>query len=128
VAFLESQGGSITVTAADLPAEGHGEEEEEGGGAGAGFAGGSTDPMTMLRDGGCFGCHVVGEEGASVGPDLSRIGARQSAAQIRQSILDPDARVAAGFEAMQGIMPKGLGDQMTASQLEALVQFLAARR
>lgn len=126
VAFLESQGGTITVTAADLPAEGHGPEEEATGGSG--FAGGSTDPVTMLRDGGCFGCHLLGEEGATLGPDFSRLGARASAAQIRQSILDPDAKVAAGYENFKGMMPKGLGDQMTATQLEALVQFLAGRK
>jgi mono/diheme cytochrome c family protein len=126
VAFLESQGGTITVTAADLPAEGHGPEEEAAGGGG--FAGGSTDPVTMLRDGGCFGCHLLGEEGATLGPDFSHLGARASAAQIRQSILDPDAKVAAGYENFKGMMPKGLGDQMTATQLEALVQFLAGRK
>jgi mono/diheme cytochrome c family protein len=128
VAFLESQGGTITVTAADLPAEGHGPEEEEAGGSGGGFAGGSTEPVTMLRDGGCFGCHQLGEEGASLGPNFDHVGGRASAAQIRESILDPDAKVAAGYENFKGMMPKGLGDQMTATQLEALVRFLAGRK
>lgn len=129
VAFLESQGGTVTVSSADIPAEGGG--GGGGGGeaaAGGGFAGGSTDPMTMLRDGGCFGCHQLGEEGATMGPNFTHVGGRQSAAQIRASILDPDARVAAGYEDFKGMMPKGLGDQMSATQLEALVQFLAARK
>ncbi len=131
VAFLQSQGGEVTVTAADLPAEGHGagaDAEGGAGGSGGGFAGGSTDPMTMMRDGGCLGCHQIGDEGASLGPAFTTLGARQSAAQIRQSILDPDAKVAAGYENFKGMMPKGLGDQMTATQLEALVQYLAARK
>jgi len=117
------------VTGADLPAAsgGGGEEEEESAGGG-GFANGSTDAMTMLRDGGCFGCHQLGDEGATLGPSFTSVGARSSAAQIRQSILDPDAKVAAGYENFKGMMPKGLGDQMTATQLEALVQFLAARK
>jgi mono/diheme cytochrome c family protein len=127
VAFLESQGGTVTVSSADIPAETGG-----GGGAeaaaGGGFAGGSTEPLTMLRDGGCFGCHQLGEEGATLGPNFTHIGGRQSAAQIRASILDPDARVAAGYEDFKGMMPKGLGDQMSATQLEALVQFLAGRK
>jgi mono/diheme cytochrome c family protein len=128
VAFLESQGGTVDVTGADLPATGH--EETEGGGAAAtgGFAGGSKDPLTMMRDGGCFGCHKIGDEGAEVGPNLSHVGSRSSAATIRQSIIDPDAKVAAGFEAMKGIMPKEFGDQMSAAQLEALVNFLASRK
>ena len=127
VAFLQSQGGTVTVTAEDLPSEGHGPETEEAAGGG-GFANGSTDPTTMLRDGGCLGCHQLGEEGATLGPSFNGIGGRSSAATIRQSILDPDAKVAAGFENFKGMMPKGLGDQMTATQLEALVQFLAGRK
>jgi mono/diheme cytochrome c family protein len=82
----------------------------------------------MLRGGGCFGCHKLGDEGATLGPDFTRIGARASAAVIRQGILDPDARVAPGYENFKGVMPKGLGDQMTATQLETLVQFLAGRK
>jgi mono/diheme cytochrome c family protein len=84
--------------------------------------------MELFRGGGCVGCHKLGTEGGVVGPDLSRIGARQSAAQIRESILDPDARIAPGFEQFKGIMPKTFGDQLTAAQLEAIVRFLAARR
>lgn len=126
VAFLQSQGGEVTVTGEDLPAEGGG--ATEGGQTGGGFAGGATDPVTLLRDGGCFGCHKLGDEGAELGPDFSRIGARSSAAIIRQGILDPDARVAPGYENFKGVMPKGLGDQMTATQLEAIVQFLASRK
>jgi len=126
VAFLESQGGSVDVSGSDLPAEG-GESSDEGASASA-FAGGTMDPMTMLRDGGCLGCHKMGEEGASVGPDLSHVGARANANYIRESILDPDAKVARGFEAMKGIMPKQFGEQMTASQLEALVKYLASRK
>lgn len=84
--------------------------------------------MTLFRAGGCVGCHKVGAEGGPVGPDLSRIGARLSAAKIREGILDPDAELARGYEAMKGVMPKTFGDQFTAAQLESLVRFLASRR
>lgn len=128
VAFLESQGGTVDVTPDDVPTEGEAGHGEGGGAAGSGFANGSADPMTMLRDGGCLGCHKMGDEGAEVGPVLTHLGSRANAAAIRQSILDPDAKIASGFEAMKGIMPKGLGDQMTATQLETLVSFLASRK
>jgi mono/diheme cytochrome c family protein len=128
IAFLESNGGTVDVTSDDIPSASESAGAEGGGAVGGGFANGSTDAVTMLRDGGCFGCHKLGDEGAEVGPNLSNVGARSNAATIRQSILDPDAKVAAGFEAMKGIMPKGLGDQMTATQLEALVTFLASRK
>jgi len=127
VAFLESHGGTVDVTAADIPAAAPGNGKRETGNV-ALLAGGSTDPMTLYRAGGCIGCHKLGAEGGVVGPDLSRIGARSSASQIRESILDPSARIAQGYEQLAGIMPKTFGDQMTAAQLEALVRFLAARK
>jgi mono/diheme cytochrome c family protein len=130
VAYLESLGGTVTVTAADIPAQagGGGGTVDEGGGGAPRFAGGSTDPMAMLRDGGCVGCHKIGEEGGAVGPDLSRVGARLNAAGIREAILAPDARISPGFENFAGIMPKNYGEQMTAGQLEALVRFLGGRK
>lgn len=129
VAYLESLGGTVTVTAADIPAAGgEGGRGTGEGAASAGFAKGTMDPMTMLRDGGCIACHKIGAEGAAVGPDLSRVGARLSAAGIREAILAPDARTSPGYENFAGIMPKNYGEQMTASQLEALVRFLAGRR
>ena len=126
IAFLESQGGTVDVTADDIPPPTPGTALTPS--ASPGIAGGSSDPMTIFRAGGCIGCHKLGAEGGAVGPDLSRIGARQTANQIRESILAPDARVAPEFEKFKGIMPKTFGDQMTAAQLEALVRFLAARR
>lgn len=131
VAFLESQGGTVTVSAADLPAEGHGEEEEAaagGGGGAGGLAGGSTDPRELFRAGGCVGCHKLGDEGGAVGPDLTRIGATRSADQIRRGILDPEAEALPAFEALKAVMPKTFGDQLTAAQLESLVRFLASQR
>lgn len=126
IAYLESQGGTVDVSASDVPAEQP--PAGGGGGGGGGIAGGSTDPMTLFRAGGCVGCHKVGSEGGAIGPDLTRIGARMSAAQIREAILLPDAKIAKGFEKFAGIMPKTLGDQLTASQLESLVRFFAGRK
>jgi mono/diheme cytochrome c family protein len=84
--------------------------------------------MALLRAGGCVGCHKIGAEGAPLGPDLSRVGARLNAAGIREAILVPDAKITTGYQHLAGIMPKTFGDQMTASQLEALVRFLASRK
>ena len=84
--------------------------------------------MTLLRAGGCIGCHKFGAEGAPVGPDLTHVGARLTAAGIREAIVQPDARISKGFENFAGVMPKTFGDQLTANQLEAIVRFLAARK
>jgi len=129
VAYLESQGGTVDVTAADIPAAAGLTPGASPGNAGApGIAGGSTDPMAILRAAGCVGCHKLGAEGAPVGPDLTHAGAQLSAAGIREAILLPDAKISKGFENFAGIMPKTFGDQLTANQLEALVRFLAARK
>ena len=126
IAFLESQGGNVDVTATDIPAES--KSAPGGGGSGPGIANGSTDPMAIIRGAGCVGCHKVGSEGGAIGPDLTRVGARLSAAQIRESILTPDAKIAKGYEKLAGVMPKTFGTQLTAAQFEALVQFLAGRK
>jgi mono/diheme cytochrome c family protein len=131
VAFLESLGGTVDVSASDIPAGSQGgltPGASPGNSGAPGFAGGSTDPMTLLRAGGCVGCHKIGAEGAPLGPDLSRVGTRLTAAGIREAILVPDAKISAGYQHLAGLMPKTFGDQMTASQLEALVRFLASRK
>jgi cytochrome c oxidase cbb3-type subunit III len=43
--------------------------------------------------GGCTSCHRVGGSGSRTGPDLSDIGSQRRAAEIEQSLLDPDAEV-----------------------------------
>ena len=53
---------------------------------------------------------------------------RLSANLIRESILQPDAKTAKGYEKFKGVMPKTFGHQFTAEQLEALVQFLAGHK
>jgi mono/diheme cytochrome c family protein len=137
IAYLESQGGTVTVTGSDIPAAnapassggaGGGGGGDGGGGGGGGVAGGSMDPMEMFRGAGCVGCHKIGTEGGAIGPDLTHLGARANAAAIRESILQPDAKIARGYQNFAGIMPKNFGAQFTAGQLEALVQFLAGHK
>lgn len=131
VAFLESNGGTVDVTASDIPAA-SAASGANAGAAGAptaaGIVGGSTDPMTIIRGAGCTGCHKISGEGGAIGPDLTHAGSRLSANLIRESILLPDAKVAKGYEKFKGVMPKTFGTQLTAAQFEALVQFLASHK
>jgi len=46
----------------------------------------------------CLRCHKVGTDGGIVGPDLTGIGKRQSRDYLLESILQPNAKIAAGFE------------------------------
>ncbi len=47
--------------------------------------------------GGCSACHIVGGRGGITGPDLTDIGARRSAAYLREALTDPGAAVPEGF-------------------------------
>jgi mono/diheme cytochrome c family protein len=127
IAFLESQGGTVDVTAADIPASAAGPTPGASPGSG-GIAGGSTDPMAIFRAAGCVGCHRIGAEGGNVGPELTHVGARRTAESIRAKILDPASSTAKGYERFAGIMPKNFGTMLSAVQFEALVRFLAAHR
>jgi mono/diheme cytochrome c family protein len=132
VAFLESNGGTVDVKGSDIPAasgtSAAGSPAATTAGAATGIAGGSTDPMTIIRAAGCTGCHTINGEGGKIGPDLTHVGSRLSSNLIRESILLPDAKTAKGYEKFKGIMPKTFGRQLTAEQLEALVQFLASHK
>jgi len=46
---------------------------------------------------GCAACHVVQGAGSGVGPDLSEIGARRSAAYLRESLVEPGKTAPEGF-------------------------------
>ena len=124
VAFLQSQGGEVTVTGADIQTE-----EAVGGAAGgmdsAGIAGvAGNDPVEIVNQE-CALCHVFAGGGIELGPPLDGIGARLSADEIRTSILDPGLSVAAGYEELLGAMPPTFGDRFTAAQLESVVSYLS---
>ncbi len=124
VAYLQSLGGEVTVTGADLPQDGG-----DGGAAPAAPARSATmDPRQLLQENACLGCHQLDGQGPPIGPPFDGMGARASADRIRRGILDPGAEVAEGYEQFAGTMPPNFGQQLSAAQLEAIVQFLAGRR
>ncbi|MGH7506814.1 MAG: c-type cytochrome, partial [Longimicrobiales bacterium] len=129
VAYLESLGGEVTVTHEDLT-----DAEAASGGPAplptteSGRTPATTatvEPREILAANQCLTCHKLGEEGGPIGPPFDGMGARIDAARIRRSILEPNADTAQGFAAMAGTMPATFGQQLTAGQLEAVVQFLA---
>ncbi|HEY7471744.1 MAG TPA: c-type cytochrome [Gemmatimonadota bacterium] len=129
IAFLQSQGGEVTVTAADLQTAAEAEPgADDDAAAGGGAPSATTDPEALIQEMGCIACHKLGAEGQEVGPHFDGMGSRLSADEIRQAILDPAASVSPGFEPFAGVMPTNFGTRLTAAQLEALVGFLAARK
>lgn len=127
VAFLQAQGGEITVTADDVQSAAAREAPASGGGEAVARSA-TMDPRQLLQEHACTGCHAIDGAGPPIGPSFDGIGSRISANQIRRGILDPDAEVTRGFEQFAGMMPKTFGQQLSAAQLEAIVQFLANRK
>ena len=130
VAFLQDEGGEVTVTAQDISQGGAAASQPAAAPAAAApveFSS-ATDPMQLLTVNACIGCHAIDGAGPPIGPSFDGIGSRLTADQIRRSILDPNAEIAEGFEQFAGMMLTDFGDRLSAQQLETIVQFLAARR
>jgi mono/diheme cytochrome c family protein len=125
-AFLESLGGTVSVTLNDVPATA---------GAAAGGAAGAPAGVALPGDakageavfagkGTCIACHKAGTIGASpVGPDLSQIAKIQTPDYIMKKILDPEGMgTVAGYP--KGVMPKTFGQTLTAKEYTDVVAFL----
>jgi mono/diheme cytochrome c family protein len=124
VAFLQAQGGEVTVTGADLALS----TPAASAAPAAPASSTTTDPRALLQESTCLSCHAIDGAGPPIGPSFDGIGQRLTADGIRQAILDPAAEVTKGFEQFAGMMPRTFGQQLSAQQLEAIVQFLAARQ
>ena len=71
----------------------------------------------------CSGCHTLGAADAAgtTGPSLDEVIPRQSAAEVRKSIVDPSAKLTPGYA---DVMPSNFGELISPQELNALVQFL----
>jgi mono/diheme cytochrome c family protein len=102
--------------------------EDQGALAQAGLAGAKTGEQ-IFTAAGCSACHTLAKANANgtVGPsldDLAQAAERQGGSPedfVRESIVDPDAVVAEGFQS--GVMPAFEG-RLTDEQLDALVEYL----
>jgi mono/diheme cytochrome c family protein len=104
-----------------------GKSGEDGGAlAQAGLAG-ATSGEQIFTAAGCGGCHSFGPAGTNgnIGPSLDDLAAAAGSADpeefVRESILDPDAEVAQGFNS--GVMPSFDG-KLDDKQIQALVEYL----
>jgi putative heme-binding domain-containing protein len=57
----------------------------------------------------CSQCHIVHGEGGSLGPELTEIGSRRSAAHLRAALLNPASTLPEGFLQVRLITRQGLG-------------------
>jgi cytochrome c oxidase subunit 2 len=74
---------------------------------------------------GCNGCHTLADAGAkgTTGPDLDKALNGKDEQFIRESIVNPNAEVAEGYQ--PNIMPSNYGQQLSQNQLADLVAYLA---
>jgi cytochrome c oxidase subunit 2 len=98
-----------------------------GGGDRGGGGGGEADGKTLFTEAAqpttCKSCHTLADAGATgtTGPNLDEVVPDLSEEEIRESIMDPDAEITAGFPS--GVMPR-YGDSLSEEQVDALVQYL----
>jgi mono/diheme cytochrome c family protein len=119
------------------------EEGHEAGKAAPGETGGGQTPSTptqtapaqpqgnpaagkaVFASQGCGGCHTFAAAGTkgTVGPNLDEALKGKDAAFVRQSIVEPNAVIAQGYQ--PNIMPQDFGTKLSAKQLNDLVAFLS---
>ena len=115
ISYLQSQEGEVNIAAIELPpvimdsAKGSGGEEVEewkpylGGEPAVGEA----LFFDLSGDVACAKCHTVNGKGEKVGPELTTVAATRSPQYIIESILEPSAVIASGFEPVKVKTKKG---------------------
>jgi mono/diheme cytochrome c family protein len=100
------------------------ETETETGQQPAGDPAAGKEIFTTTAQPPCSSCHTLKEAGATqtIGPNLDEVLKGKDAAFIHESIVDPKAEVATGYQ--PGIMPDTYGEQLDEQQLADLVAFL----
>src|SRR3954451_1391781 len=78
----------------------------------------------VFANNGCGGCHTLAaaNSGGTTGPDLDKVLPGQSATEISQSIVDPNAKVTPGYPA--NVMPQNFKTAIPAPMLKQLVAYL----
>jgi cytochrome c oxidase cbb3-type subunit III len=61
----------------------------------------------FYHKGGCVRCHAIAGQGGKLGPDLTNIGAQRSAGHLREAILLPSERLAAGYQPAKAVLADG---------------------
>jgi mono/diheme cytochrome c family protein len=86
------------------------------------FAGGPGGQV--FGENGCGSCHTLAAASSTgtTGPDLDKVLPGMSAAQIKQSITDPNAKISAGYP--PNVMPSTFGQTISPKDLNTLIQFL----
>jgi cytochrome c oxidase subunit 2 len=102
-----------------------------GGGASTGAAAPAVDAKALFTKGetqtgatACGSCHKLADAGTvgGVGPDLGTVLKGKDEAFIRESIVNPNAEIAPGFD--KDIMPQNFSKLLSKPEIDALVKYL----
>jgi mono/diheme cytochrome c family protein len=79
----------------------------------------------VFASNGCGGCHTlaIANSGGTTGPDLDEVLPGQKEAEIEESIVDPNAKIAQGYP--ENVMPQTFGETIEPEELKELVKFLS---
>jgi putative membrane-bound dehydrogenase-like protein len=89
----QAKGGGALPTIADLSRRGRGNA--------------ARGKAVFANAGTCAKCHVVGDEGKAVGPNLSGIGAKLSRVALYEAILAPSAAISHNYETYTVVLDDG---------------------
>jgi mono/diheme cytochrome c family protein len=78
----------------------------------------------VFANNGCGGCHTLAaaKSGGVTGPDLDEVLPGQTAAMIKESIIDPNAVIAKGYP--PNVMPANFATSINPNEMEELVEYL----
>lgn len=127
-AVMRSTAWVVTPASFDRWLARQGEPAAPAGGGGGGESGGGADLAAIGRETfttSCGSCHTLADAGTSgtVGPDLTTALRGQSADEIRESIVDPGAKITSGFS---DDMPPNFSETLSAEQIDGLVTYLTS--
>jgi mono/diheme cytochrome c family protein len=79
----------------------------------------------VFANNGCGTCHTLAaaNSGGTTGPDLDEVLPGQSEAEIEESIVDPNAKIAQGYPA--NVMPENFKESIQPEEIKALVEYLS---
>lgn len=132
IAYLQSLGGTPTVTMeTKLAYAGQTASTTVSPVASASATPKDVSGEELMSTYACVTCHNLETPDRLIGPSLYDVGSRLSTVELYESILDPDATLAEGFEG--GLMITTLNamsfyDTVSASELKLIVEYLADRK
>jgi cytochrome c oxidase subunit 2 len=81
----------------------------------------------VFANNGCGTCHTLAAAGSGgvTGPDLDEVLPGQTTAMVKESIEDPNAKIAKGYPA--NVMPQNFKETISAKEIAQLAEYLVEK-